>query len=584
LVLLLAILLLSLFLLGSSRETRAKPTVQQAQSATKGTNSDCPDLTITKSHYPDPIVGGVLSYAIAFSNIGTSEATGVVITDTLPPGVTYQSASIPPSDFIRTANTLIWRDLDTLHAGATGTIAITTTVSHLARGGDLLCNEVSIACDQGAKDEFEECTPVYPFLIRIAPTETLSTASPGQRVCYMHTVHLTGTQAYTASMAATSSDGWVTEIAPLSVHLEPGDSKEITGCVRVPTDCAAVRGTTDTLTVTASLVNGPGYTVTARDMTTMAALLVQVQIEPDITRTAQASETISFIHTVTNGGNCTDTISISAISSQGWPVDWAPKSPLTLAPGKSREVVVTVTVPSSATNMTDIVTTTATSGLDLLKKDTAIDVITAEVYEVYLPLALRNFSPLCNGGFEGGWACWEHGGELRQRIVKIHNGQALLLGDPAYDNRGIPEGSARAWQTFTVPYDTPAVTIEYHIYTHDLIWSDNSRKYFDSFEIYIDIVDWKEAKRSQSRDPWRKTRCRDEKGIPDTSAAGLVFCDGNASKPSGSGPPKDLGWRSVTLDLSPFQGQNTTLYIAVFNRVDGWYNTWAYVDDVRANW
>src|SRR5439155_792539 len=57
----------------------------------------CPtgaDLSITKSDAPDPVsAGGTLTYTLTVSNGGPSTATSVSVTDTLPAGVTFQSAT-----------------------------------------------------------------------------------------------------------------------------------------------------------------------------------------------------------------------------------------------------------------------------------------------------------------------------------------------------------------------------------------------------------------------------------------------------------------------------------------------------------
>jgi uncharacterized repeat protein (TIGR01451 family) len=52
------------------------------------------DLSVTKSDSPDPVfTGGALSYTIHVSNAGPDAATHVVVTDKLPGGVTFVSAT-----------------------------------------------------------------------------------------------------------------------------------------------------------------------------------------------------------------------------------------------------------------------------------------------------------------------------------------------------------------------------------------------------------------------------------------------------------------------------------------------------------
>ena len=52
------------------------------------------DLSLTKSDSPDPVLAGqLLTYTLTAQNAGPSGATGVSVTDTLPAGVTFESAT-----------------------------------------------------------------------------------------------------------------------------------------------------------------------------------------------------------------------------------------------------------------------------------------------------------------------------------------------------------------------------------------------------------------------------------------------------------------------------------------------------------
>ncbi len=121
------------------------------------------DVSIGISDAPDPVSVGVpLSYTLSIFNNGPSNATSVVVTDALPPGVTFQSAS-PPCVF----NTLVTCALGSLPAGSgfplltivvmptqPGTITNTATVTH-GEGDANALNDSATATtlvDAGAAD------------------------------------------------------------------------------------------------------------------------------------------------------------------------------------------------------------------------------------------------------------------------------------------------------------------------------------------------------------------------------------------------------------------------------------------------
>src|SRR5262249_40370730 len=54
------------------------------------------DLAVTKSDSPDPVIAGTnLTYTLSLTNNGPSDAQGVVLSDVVPIGTTFVSASAP---------------------------------------------------------------------------------------------------------------------------------------------------------------------------------------------------------------------------------------------------------------------------------------------------------------------------------------------------------------------------------------------------------------------------------------------------------------------------------------------------------
>ena len=86
------------------------------------------DLSVSVTDAPDPVaVGGDLTYTIIVTNAGPDAATGVTLTDTLPSGVTFVSAT---GGATPVGNTLTF-DLGTLAnaAGATVTVVVRPTTA-----------------------------------------------------------------------------------------------------------------------------------------------------------------------------------------------------------------------------------------------------------------------------------------------------------------------------------------------------------------------------------------------------------------------------------------------------------------------
>jgi oligopeptide transport system substrate-binding protein len=170
--------------------------------------------------------------------------------------------------------------------------------------------------------------------------------------------------------------------------------------------------------------------------------------------------------------------------------------------------------------------------------------------EVYLPVAMRAYAPLTNGGFEDGWAGWSHGGSLPQAIVSEdwHTGaSAARLGNPTYDcEGGVPVGSAWLERTISVPSSgVSSLRVYYRIVSEDLF--DNEK--YDRFEILVN--------------------------------GAVRLRDGNVELPYGCAPDPHVGpWKSFSVDVTGYSGQNITLRLQNVT-ADTWFNTWTYVDDIE---
>jgi uncharacterized repeat protein (TIGR01451 family) len=95
------------------------------------------DRALTKmASNPTPAADGPVSYTLTLSNNGPSPATGVTITDPLPSGLTFVSAT-PSQGICNTSGQTVTCNLGTLAAGGTAVVSITADVAASAAGATL---------------------------------------------------------------------------------------------------------------------------------------------------------------------------------------------------------------------------------------------------------------------------------------------------------------------------------------------------------------------------------------------------------------------------------------------------------------
>jgi len=150
-----------------------------------------PDLTVTKTDSPDPVVlGNPLTYTINVSNIGKADTTGVVVQDTLPSGLTNISTTVNNGFTAAVNGNVVTFSGGSLVQGATTTLKIQATPT-LIPSSSALTNTV-IVDPNGLIGEFDETnntatatTTVIAPDLTITKTDTPDPVSVGQTLSYV---------------------------------------------------------------------------------------------------------------------------------------------------------------------------------------------------------------------------------------------------------------------------------------------------------------------------------------------------------------------------------------------------------------
>jgi hypothetical protein len=184
--------------------------------------------------------------------------------------------------------------------------------------------------------------------------------------------------------------------------------------------------------------------------------------------------------------------------------------------------------------------------------------------------------PFTNGDFEAGGAGWDlvDAGLPAELIDASPPGeaeiplgdQALILGSRNFlcSPEGVPVGHAAVQQRFTVP-DAPegasvGLRFQYVIFSQDT----STQAAYDRFEVWV----------------------QDEENV--------LFADGNQVNaglgcgrwwrvPGADNPRGGVseGWATGFIDLSAYRGETVLVSFENHNRLDGWYNTYTYLDDIE---
>jgi uncharacterized repeat protein (TIGR01451 family) len=144
------------------------------------------DLSIAKSDSPDPVgAGGALTYTLSVQNAGPDAASGVVVTDKLPKGVTFVSAHSTGGGSCSEAKLTVTCNIGTLGTnGGSATAQVTINVTAPSTSGQIT-DTATVGADQHDPNQQNN---------RDTETTTVGGGGPAQRPsCHGHNATLIGT-------------------------------------------------------------------------------------------------------------------------------------------------------------------------------------------------------------------------------------------------------------------------------------------------------------------------------------------------------------------------------------------------------
>jgi uncharacterized repeat protein (TIGR01451 family) len=222
------------------------------------------DLSLTMTDAPDPILAGSnLTYHITVSNAGPDPGSGVTVTDALPAGATFVSASASQGPCSSTTTVTCF--LGSIASGAGATVDIVVKAAQEGILANTATVSGNVADPNGANNSATATTTVNPAAdLSLTVTDSPDPAHVGQSLTYSITITNAGPQTATGVTvrdplpkatgfgSASASQGTCTRSKTTVIcslgNLGPGQSATVTIVVK-PTQKGVI---TNTATVTMS--------------------------------------------------------------------------------------------------------------------------------------------------------------------------------------------------------------------------------------------------------------------------------------------------------------------------------------------
>ncbi len=162
-----------------------------------------PGIAIKKTGPENRFLGTTATYTIEISNPGSAPTTGVVVQDTLPSGITFESAT-PPGNHRPNTNSVSW-NLGVIAPGETTTLQVTGRAASEGRH----CNVATVTTERSLQGQAEACTTVTGVAaLLLEVTDNPDPVEIGTQTTYSILVTNQGTaNATNIKIAATIPDG-----------------------------------------------------------------------------------------------------------------------------------------------------------------------------------------------------------------------------------------------------------------------------------------------------------------------------------------------------------------------------------------
>ena len=216
----------------SVSSTTGDPAPGNNSATAETTVSPAADLSLTKSDSPDPVLAGeLLTYTLGIHNAGPSSAPAVALTDTLPAGVTFDSA-VPTQGSCTESSGTVTCALGTLADEADASVEIKVRPQQ----DGTITNEASVSSDAQDGTSSNNSASTQTTVTAAADLSLTKTDAPdpvleGEQITYTLTVHNSGPQSATGVALTDTLPAGVTFD---SVTSDQGTCSEDSGIV----DCA----------------------------------------------------------------------------------------------------------------------------------------------------------------------------------------------------------------------------------------------------------------------------------------------------------------------------------------------------------